>query len=63
MKFHNKNTRRFAKNGKKRKAGRSPSSFSSYPKFKGNSDMRETLVLDAADGNGYVKRYREKNLC
>ena len=25
--------------------------------------MRETLVLYAADENGYVKRYREKNLC
>ena len=41
-------------NAKKRKAGRSPSSFSSYPQFKGMSDMRETLVFDAADGTGNI---------
>ena len=46
MKFHNKKTRRFAKNGKKRKAGRSPSSFSSYPDC---LIMTEISVFDAAD--------------
>ena len=39
----------------KKKAGRSPSSFSSYPQVRGMSDMRETLVLYAADADFIIK--------
>ena len=46
-----------------KKAGRSPSSFSSCPQVKGVSDERETLVLYAADGNGYVKIFKGRNVC
>ena len=40
---------------KKRKAGRSPSSFSSYPQVSGVFDEREILVLYAADIDFFIK--------
>jgi len=42
-------------NAKKRKAGRSPSSFSSYPQVSGVFDEREILVLYAADIDFFIK--------
>ena len=37
--------------------------FPPAPQVKGVSDERETLVLDAADRNGYVKILKGRDVC